>query len=1172
MSDASVRESMGAESLVADVTDEFMERVRRGERPDIEDYARRHPQIASVLRHVLPALEVIGSRESGWPSGPSTAHAELEPEGPLGDFRLVREIGRGGMGVVYKAVQISLGREVALKVLPFAAALDAKQLQRFKNEAQAAAHLHHTNIVPVYGIGCERGVHYYAMQYIDGQTVAAIIADLRRLSGRDADTKHDPDGPAAEVTKDLASGRWAPANRAKECLAGSATVAPAAAPSAQAGTGISSGGARPIAVASTEPSTRTPAYFRSIANLGMQAAQALEHAHAMGVIHRDIKPANLIVDLRGNLWITDFGLARLQDNGELTVTGDLVGTLRYMSPEQALAQRVGVDHRTDLYSLGMTLYELMTLEPAFGSHDRGELLRQIAFEEPRRPQLKNTALPTDLETIVLKAIEKNPNERYTTAQELADDLERFLGDKPIRARRPSLLDRAAKLARRHRTAVWSAGISLAVLLLMAVAGLATSNVLITHERNQKGAALKERERALADAEANLTLAREAVDEMYTRVADELSGQPHMQPFRRDVLQKALGFYQRFAQRKGGAPALRLDTALAALRVAQIQHDLGQRRQAKQVCEEVVATLEALVAELPREPRRRALLGHAYRLSADILSEASRRQQAEQRCRQALAIYRDLSAEQRDSTQYYRTNLAEAHQALGRLLAYHPREAEEAFREACKLCQELVADGRDQTTCRGHLILSYRSLGQFLANQGRLEEAETAFRQAIDGIDQLGGSVDRWGWRRTRENYQFELSRVLGDSGRLEAAETAYRQAMADTEINRAQFSDRWEYRLELASHLAQRAVFLNQTARQDEAAALCRSACELFATLEAGSRGDAEQLGYLHVASDYLRKAGDLESAERFGRKAVDLAAKLATEEPDEPGFRQRVAEGLGRLGSVLHRRGRLSEAADQHRQAVVIHERLAAEFPEEPAHRFQQAASLNSEGIALRYLHGEAAAAVSCHQRALRLCETLVVEFPDQPMCRTELVRSHFSLGIVLRLIDRNAEAVRSLEQAMDAYRSDVAAPYGRTQFASVHNELAWLLATCLDLKFRDPGRALALARKAVELEPAHAGFWNTLGVACRRAGDDRGAIAALEKSEELGHGRDFGFNAFFLAMARWQLGERDLARKWYGQAVEWMEKRKPNDDELRRFRAEAEEMLQIKDRAQPDKKTGPR
>src|SRR5262249_1437292 len=156
------------------------------------------------------------------------------------------------------------------------------------------------------------------------------------------------------------------------------------------------------------------------------------------VVHRDIKPANLLVDGRGNLWVTDFGLAHCQSQAGLTMTGDLVGTLRYMSPEQALAKRVPVDHRTDIYSLGVTLYELLTLEPAFGGRDRQELLRQIAFDEPRRPCRLNKAIPAELETITLKAIAKSPSERYSTAQELADDLRRFLEDKPIRAKRPTL--------------------------------------------------------------------------------------------------------------------------------------------------------------------------------------------------------------------------------------------------------------------------------------------------------------------------------------------------------------------------------------------------------------------------------------------------------------------------------------------------------------------------------------------------------------------------------------------------------------------------------------------------------------------------------------------------------------------------------------------------------------
>ena len=215
----------------------------------------------------------------------------------------------------------------------------------------------------------------------------------------------------------------------------------------------------------------------------MQAAEALEHAHGLGVLHRDVKPANLLVDARGHLWVTDFGLARFQGNNELTLTGDLLGTLRYMSPEQALAKRGVVDHRTDIYSLGTTLFELLTLRPAFDGRDRQELLRQIALEEPTAPRRLDPSLPRDLETIVLKAMAKEPDGRYSAAEELADDLRRFLEDKPIRARRPTFPEQAAKWARRHRRPLMAAAV---VLVLAGAVG----GALLWQEKRQTQKALQ----------------------------------------------------------------------------------------------------------------------------------------------------------------------------------------------------------------------------------------------------------------------------------------------------------------------------------------------------------------------------------------------------------------------------------------------------------------------------------------------------------------------------------------------------------------------------------------------------------------------------------------------------------------------------------------------------------
>jgi WD40 repeat protein/serine/threonine protein kinase len=527
---ASLREpASSSDARLAELIDELTARLQAGQPLDPEACLREHPEHAERLARLMPALQMLADASAARSPG-GIAAADGEPLagqhlGELGDFRLLREIGRGGMGVVYEAVQISLNRRVALKVLPFAATLDPRQLQRFKNEAQAAAQLHHQHIVPVYGVGCERAVHFYAMQFIDGHTLATMIEQLRQFAGGD-DMQVASASAVEAAASDLVSGKWAPPRRRP--LSGEATgpYVPVPDPSAFSPAERTP---QPLALQSTRPSTLKPAYWRTVANLGVQAAEALEHAHQLGVVHRDIKPANLLVDVRGSLWITDFGLAHCQSQAGLTLTGDLVGTLRYMSPEQALAKRVPVDHRTDLYSLGATLYELLTLQPAFGGSDRQELLRRIAFEEPAPPRRLNRAIPAELETIVLKALEKNPAERYGTARELADDLQFFLDDKPIRAKRSSPLQIARKWARRHPAVVWSAVISSILFLLAVVIVLAISNARIEGARQDEQAARKQLQASLyVQVLARVQSEREAGN---VGLAEELLDDPQFQALR-----------------------------------------------------------------------------------------------------------------------------------------------------------------------------------------------------------------------------------------------------------------------------------------------------------------------------------------------------------------------------------------------------------------------------------------------------------------------------------------------------------------------------------------------------------------------------------------------------------------------------------------------------------------
>jgi serine/threonine protein kinase len=535
---------------------EYLEALEAGSQPSRAALVARHPDLAVELGECLDALEFVHStapRLDATP-GPERGPGPLEAGVAVGDFRILREIGRGGMGVVYEAEQLSLGRRIALKVLPLAQTLDARHLRRFKTEAQAAACLHHPNIVPVYSVGCDRGVHYYAMQFIEGRSLAEVIAEMRKRRAAPAEA-----APSAETAVLAATGR-----------------------------------------------IEEPDAFRAAARLGVQAAAALDHAHEMGVVHRDVKPANLMLDATGRLWVADFGLAQLPDDAALTMSGDVLGTLRYMSPEQTLGRRGAVDHRTDVYGLGATLYELLTLEPPFAGRDRHELLRQIGQDEPRPLRQLNRAAPPELATIVHKALARLPQERYTTAAEMAADLQRFLDDRPILARPPSLLQRAAKWVRRHRSLAASA----VILLVTATAALAVSTIVIAGEQARTKAAYQQlaaeqaRTKAAYEAEAeqraqaeqNFLQAREAVDAFVAVCEQELSDSPALQDLRKRLLETALTYYQDFIELRRDDPQTQTELTTSQFRLAGILAEIGTKAEARAALEQA----RKLEAKLLRE--------------------------------------------------------------------------------------------------------------------------------------------------------------------------------------------------------------------------------------------------------------------------------------------------------------------------------------------------------------------------------------------------------------------------------------------------------------------------------------------------------------------------------------------------------------------------------------------
>ncbi|MEM0924752.1 MAG: protein kinase [Planctomycetota bacterium] len=408
--------------------EEFLASQRRGERPQIADYCEQHPEVAAELRELLLTIQMMESLPE---DSPAVTDPLSELKGKtLGDYRLVRLIGQGGMGFVYEAQQLSLQRRVAVKILRHAGEVGEQTRQRFLREAKAIAKLHHTNIVPIYEIAEEEATSFFAMQLIDGVSLDRLIS---RLS----------DEPGGGTWK-----RYSTADERQDETAAVSSPNPLRVKDAELPRAFEIG---------------KPPEHREVAEMMLQAARALEHAHERGIVHRDVKPSNLILDRQGVVWLTDFGLAKTEQD-DLTATGDILGTLRYMSPERFRGQ---CDASSDIYALGLTLYELLTLRPVFEANDRLKLIESIVNAKPLPLRSLDSSIPRDLETIVSKATALLPQDRFSSAQEMADDLRRFVNDEPILSRAPSPIEKLVRWTKRNQL------IAALLALLIAVLSLST---------------------------------------------------------------------------------------------------------------------------------------------------------------------------------------------------------------------------------------------------------------------------------------------------------------------------------------------------------------------------------------------------------------------------------------------------------------------------------------------------------------------------------------------------------------------------------------------------------------------------------------------------------------------------------------------------------------------------
>jgi tetratricopeptide (TPR) repeat protein len=873
----------------------------------------------------------------------------------------------------------------------------------------------------------------------------------------------------------------------------------------------------PIAALSTERTGRGREFFRRAAELIADAADALEHAHSLGIVHRDVKPGNLLLDNAGKVYVSDFGLARFGPDSGLTMSGDLLGTLRYMAPEQALARHGLADHRVDVYGLGCTLYELLTGKPTVGGDDKADILRRIAFDEPVAVRKHDKHIPMELETITLKCLAKNPAERYATAGELAADLRRFCEDKPIKAKPPTLIQLCVRRVRRHPRAVAAAfGV-----LLLATAGAIISAILIDRQKQETEAAYGE----VRDAYG---LTRLALDEMSSEVIDDwLARQPFLNPKQRAFLDRAVGYYDRLAARPMADAETGGAAAGAYLRVGEIRQTLGQSAAAEAAYARSVSLYKELADAAPGDDGRRHAHAVALHAWATVLN---RKDEADSAYRQALELHgppdRDADVSPDDRAElalllvHYGSHLRDPLNSLP--------DAQKVFDRGFKLMQKSCEAKNARPLDRHRLAQLHLNHGKLMVNASR-DPAENYGGRLADAAASLHRAIDLW-----------EI--LVKEAGNGQAA---------------------GEYREHLADGLTTLSMIMGTAGlnRPDDAIAADRRAVEIGEKqVDAFPAVPACQ----YWLTESLREYGNhLIDVNRFGEaesvylRAIGIVEPLLAEFPDNHGYREKLVALFRRLACCHLCARRVNDAEQAVVRAVAAQRSTAGS----PAGVEDRAAVSATFGVLARWLTEwrRPEAAALARRRASEIGEEgFEPNFDPREAQRKlgELIRqkpddadAHRRLAMVLAQLGKWDQAISAAREAVRLRPND----------SQIQHDLALYLALAPDPKLRDSAGALRHALRATELSPDQGEVWSCLGLARYRSGDWKGAIDALTKALSMLPGGGDSDEFFALAMAQWQIGAKGPAREWYDKGVRWMNQNASKEEYRLRLRAEVEALLGI-------------